>query len=80
ETRAHLGALEPEKLSWSWTHPDARMDRLAHDVFAAVEAGATFAGVRALAEAAAARPARVEPIVHKTVRGRPPRLSESWFC
>jgi hypothetical protein len=56
------------------------MDRLARDVFAAVEKGATFAEVRALAEAAAQRPAPVEPITHKTVRGRPPRLSESWFC
>ena len=80
ETQPHLGALEPEKLSWAWTHPDPRMDRLAHDVFAAVEGGADFAGVRALAEAAAARPARRDPIVHKAVRGRPPRLSESWFC
>ncbi|HXU69436.1 MAG TPA: CUAEP/CCAEP-tail radical SAM protein [Polyangia bacterium] len=80
ETRPHLGALEPEKLSYAWTHPDPRMDRLAHDVFAAVEGGATFADVRALAEAAAARPPTREPIVHKTVRGRPPRLSESWFC
>ncbi len=80
ETRPHLGALEPEKLSYAWTHPDARMDLLAHEVFAAVEAGASFADVRALAEAAASRPPRVDPIVHKTVRGRPPRLSESWFC
>ena len=56
------------------------MDRLAHEVFAAVERGATFADVRALAEAAAARPPSREPIVHRTVRGRPPRLSESWFC
>ncbi|MGZ3425547.1 MAG: CUAEP/CCAEP-tail radical SAM (seleno)protein, partial [Polyangia bacterium] len=63
-----------------WTHPDPRMDRLAHDVFAAVEKGASFEGVRALAEAAAQRPPSSEPIVHKTVRGRPPRLSESWFC
>jgi radical SAM superfamily enzyme YgiQ (UPF0313 family) len=80
DTRPHLGALEPAKLSYAWTHPDARMDRLARDVFAAVEKGATFAEVRALAEAAAQRPAPVEPITHKTVRGRPPRLSESWFC
>ncbi len=80
ETQPHLGALEPARLSYAWTHPDARMDRLAHDVFAAVEAGASFAAVRALAEAAAQRPPSAEPIVHKTVRGRPPRLSESWFC
>jgi radical SAM superfamily enzyme YgiQ (UPF0313 family) len=80
ETRPHLGALEPARLSYAWTHPDARMDRLAHEVFAAVEKGATFADVRALAEAVAARPPATEPIVHATVRGRPPRLSESWFC
>jgi radical SAM superfamily enzyme YgiQ (UPF0313 family) len=80
DTKPHLGALESEKLSYAWTHPDARMDRLAHDVFAAVEKGATFADVRALAEAAAQRHTPAEPIVHKTVRGRPPRLSESWFC
>lgn len=81
ELTPHLGALEPEKLSYAWTHPDARMDRLAHDVFCAVDAGAGFADVRALAEAAAARPSAARPpIVHATVRGRPPRLSESWFC
>jgi radical SAM superfamily enzyme YgiQ (UPF0313 family) len=81
ETRPHLGALEPEKLSYAWSHPDARMDRLAHDVFAAVEKGATFGDVRALAEAAASRPPSARATVeHKTVRGRPPRLSESWFC
>ncbi|MCU1278701.1 MAG: radical domain protein [bacterium] len=80
DTAPYVGALEPAKLSHAWTHPDPRMDRLAHDVFAAVEKGATFAGVRALAEAAAQRPPATEPIVHKTVRGRPPRLSESWFC
>ncbi|HEX8950608.1 MAG TPA: radical SAM protein, partial [Polyangia bacterium] len=83
ETLPHLGALEPAKLSYAWTHPDPRMDRLAHEVFAAVEGGATFADVRALAEAAASRSphaARTAPLEHKTVRGRPPRLSESWFC
>ena len=80
ETQAVLGALEPETLSWSWTHPDARMDLLAHDVFRAVSDGALFADVRALAEAAAARPPRGAPVAHRRVRGRPPRLSESWFC
>jgi radical SAM superfamily enzyme YgiQ (UPF0313 family) len=76
EMQPHLGALEPEKLTFAWTHPDPAMDRLQRDVFAAVEKGATFADVRALA----AVPAPKEPLVHKRVRGRPPRLSESWFC
>ncbi len=81
EMQAVLGPLEPEKLSYAWTHPDPRMDRLAHDVFSAVAEGAHFADVRALARAAAALPQlSTTAIVHKRVRGRPPRLSESWFC
>lgn len=80
ETQAVLGALVPERLSYEWTHPDPRMDRLARDVFAAVEKGATFADIRALAEAAAQRPPSVAPVLERRVRGRPPRLSESWFC
>ena len=80
ETQAVLGPLEPEKLSYAWTHPDPRMDRLAHDVFEAVERGGAFAEVRRLAEAAARRPPTAAPVEHRRVRGRPPRLSESWFC
>src|SRR5206468_3725615 len=56
ETQAVLGPLEPEKLSYAWCHPDPRMDRLAHDVFAIVADGGGFDEVRGLARAAAARP------------------------
>jgi radical SAM superfamily enzyme YgiQ (UPF0313 family) len=80
ETQAVLGALEREKLSYRWTHPDARMDRLAHDVFLAVADGAKFADVRALAFAAADQPLPAAPLEHRTVRGRAPHLSEAWFC
>jgi len=81
EMKEHLGALDQASFSYVWAHPDPRMDRLAHDVFGAVEKGATFAEVRALAEAAARRPpSAAGPIEHRRVRGRPPRLSESWFC
>jgi radical SAM superfamily enzyme YgiQ (UPF0313 family) len=81
ETQAVLGPLEPEKLSYAWTHPDGRMDRLAHDVFAAVADGGGFAEVRALARAATATPsAPAASVAHQRVRGRPPRLSEAWFC
>ena len=76
EMQPHLGALEPERLTYAWTHPDPAMDRLQREVFAAVEKGATFADVRALAGA----PLPAAPVVAKRVRGRPPRLSESWFC
>jgi radical SAM superfamily enzyme YgiQ (UPF0313 family) len=81
ETQAVLGALEPEKLSYAWTHPDRRMDQLAHDVYAAVAEGAVFADVQRLARAAAGHsPLPAVPVEHGRVRGRPPRLSESWFC
>jgi hypothetical protein len=80
ETQAVLGPLEPERLSHAWRHPDPRMDRLAHDVLVAVEGGADFAAVRALAEAAAEKPPAPRPVENKRVRGRPPKLSEAWFC
>jgi radical SAM superfamily enzyme YgiQ (UPF0313 family) len=82
ETQSVLGPLEPAKLSYVWRHPDARMDRLAHDVYVAVESGAEFSDVRALAYAAAAREVPPPPVEHeaKRVRARPPHLSESWFC
>jgi radical SAM superfamily enzyme YgiQ (UPF0313 family) len=76
QMKPHLGALQPEKLTYAWTHPDAAMDRLQADVFAAVEKGASFADVRTIA---AAPPPRA-PTATRRVRGRPPRLSESWFC
>jgi hypothetical protein len=77
-----VAPLVTEKLSYEWRHPDPRMDRLACDVFAAVENGADFAAVRALAEAAAGAPMRSTGalVPHRRVRGRAPKLSESWFC
>ncbi len=71
--RPHLGPLVPEAFYYKWTHPDPRMDELHRAVSAAVEQaardaedpGATFYRVRELAETAA---------------GRPPRLTEAWFC
>ena len=66
-----LGALDEQALSYRWTHPDPRMDRLEADVSALVEAAtaageapvATFGRIHRLA-AAAAGVAR---------RGAPPR-------
>jgi radical SAM superfamily enzyme YgiQ (UPF0313 family) len=87
--RPHLGPLEEATLSYRWTHPDPRMDRLqaetAQAVAQAVERGndapAIFDRVRALAAAAAGAepPAPVTAAMGK-VRKRPPRLSEAWFC
>jgi radical SAM superfamily enzyme YgiQ (UPF0313 family) len=87
--RPHLGPLEEATLSYRWTHPDPRMDRLqaetAELVAQAVErkadAPAIFDHVRALA-AAAAGVAPPAPVAERLSPGRrrPPRLTEAWFC
>ena len=87
--RPHLGPLEQETLSYRWTHPDPRMDRLQAETAAVVaqavevkaDAPAIFDRVRAMAAAAAgaAAPMRVAPGMAKG-RKRPPRLTEAWFC
>jgi hypothetical protein len=86
ELAPHLGALDQERLSFAWTHPDPRMDRLQATVAALVEeaarraepAPATFARIHALAAAAAGRVALTGAPAKP--RAAPPRLSESWFC
>ena len=87
--RAHLGPLEQETLSYRWSHPDPRMDRLqaetAHAVAQAVEAKeeapAIFDRVRGLTAAAAGAPAPVAVAAGLGPgRRRPPRLTEAWFC
>jgi radical SAM superfamily enzyme YgiQ (UPF0313 family) len=90
ETRAVLGALEPDRLTYAWTHPDPRMDALQKSVLATVEAAArddedprdTFARVKSLAWQAAGRPplALPPPAPSKPPKVRAPRLAEAWFC
>jgi radical SAM superfamily enzyme YgiQ (UPF0313 family) len=86
----HLGPLEPDTLTYRWTHPDPRMDALqaavAAEVGRAAEAGEDAAGafdrVRALADAAAGVTAARGPAASRLApdRRRPPRLTEAWFC
>jgi radical SAM superfamily enzyme YgiQ (UPF0313 family) len=84
-----LGDLEQETLSYRWSHPDPRMDRLQEAVTAMVaeaaesgeEARVTFDRVRRLADESAGvepRPATAGRLA--TGRPRPPRLTEAWFC
>ncbi len=75
----HLGALDPSGLTYRWTHPDPRMDRLQKEATARVESGARDGNtnqdvLRSLAE-----------LVNLTVppeigRAKTPRLTEAWFC
>jgi hypothetical protein len=86
--RAHLGAPVEGRFHHAWTHPDPRMDALQARVEALVaeaadrrvDAAATFARVRALADEAAGRPARPSPAAPDPLRARPPRITEPWFC
>jgi radical SAM superfamily enzyme YgiQ (UPF0313 family) len=86
EITPHLIGLDEQGLTHRWRHPDARMDSLAAQVMALVEASthdgesphATFARIHALAAGLAGEAA--PPVSLKRRRPPPPRLSEPWFC
>ena len=79
EMTPHLGRLDADRFTWTWTHPDPEMDRL-HDacteiVEEAARAATPHDEVFARLAAAAGADFPGAP------RRRPaPRLSEPWFC
>jgi radical SAM superfamily enzyme YgiQ (UPF0313 family) len=83
EMKEHLGPLNQAAFSYTWVHPDPRMDRLQKEVSALVEkdvhAGTdpavTFHRVWALASGRKPCAISLAPD-----RERAPRLSEPWFC
>jgi radical SAM superfamily enzyme YgiQ (UPF0313 family) len=87
--REHMGELDRTALTWRWSHPDPRMDRLQAQVADLVEeaatrgeaAAATHERVRHAAESLAGR---IEPTARRPAplrpRRRSPRLTEPWFC
>lgn len=84
EMRPHLGGLDAGRFTYEWSHPDPRMDRLQKHLSGLVEKAAlddedprlTFH--RIVARAEGHRLPTHQPIVHD--KGRPPRLTEPWFC
>ena len=85
----HRGPLDSRRFTWTWRHPDPRMDRLQAEVAALVEsavggdldARATFWRVGVAARRAAGAPiASAPPPPAALAKGRPPRLTEPWFC
>ena len=88
--RPYLGALDAPGLSFRWTHPDPRMDRLQREVSALVAGGAraaehpahTFQRIRVLAARHAGRPTPGHTHFRAPPPERPiaPRLTEPWFC
>ena len=83
----YLGALEPDLFSYTWTHPDPRMDALADRVNAYVaeaaeraeDAADTLAHVGALADELSGTTSRARRAL-PVERRRAPRLTEPWFC
>jgi hypothetical protein len=91
--RAHLGAFDPDTLTYRWTHPDPRVDALQRDVMARVGTRLTadrrelFAEIRTLAHERAALPypslrsgsgqADTRPA---RARATVPYLNEPWYC
>jgi radical SAM superfamily enzyme YgiQ (UPF0313 family) len=83
-----LGAFDADRLSYSWQHPDVRMDRLqqalsqliAEGVQRGADAGALFATVWATAAAVAGLPAPPRAEERQAPAALAPRLTEPWFC
>lgn len=72
-----LGEFDEDGLTWTWRHPEERMDRLQGEIAALAEAGGEFREIkRAACErlGAAAWPDRAAPHLHA------PGLTEDWFC
>jgi radical SAM superfamily enzyme YgiQ (UPF0313 family) len=90
--QGRLGAFEPERLSFSWTNPDPRVDALQAEIAAIVESAAStddgagrpspvvaFARVKRAALAAlTGRDSEVAVDVQH--RAHVPGLTEAWFC
>ena len=84
EMKPHLGPLNQASFSYTWTHPDPRMDRLQKelnalvekDVHAGTDPAITFDRVWSVAAGRKAGASFSIP----AERDRAPRLSEPWFC
>jgi hypothetical protein len=82
--KPHLTGLDAGRFTWTWRHPDPRVDALQIESAALVETAArearsdeeTFAAL-AVAAGSSATPAAVDPAAK---RRRAPRLTEPWFC
>jgi radical SAM superfamily enzyme YgiQ (UPF0313 family) len=82
----YRGDWDEERMTWSWSHPDSRMDSLQREVMGIVEAapqrsesaGTTVMAIRRAAYRAAGRPLPAE--IPRNQIEHVPRLSEPWFC
>ena len=87
DTATWIGPLDPDALSYEWTHPDPRMEALQREIGRLAEAGdacqqdpaETFEAIWIAAHRAAGIDPDLIPAA-KVHRPKPPRLTESWFC
>jgi radical SAM superfamily enzyme YgiQ (UPF0313 family) len=88
ELEPHLGSYDPDRLTWTWTAADSRVDRIQARLTRLVEErtrqGAspveTFLDVNAVVVEAGGRTTRLPDAVPAgSTEGRP-RLTEPWFC
>jgi radical SAM superfamily enzyme YgiQ (UPF0313 family) len=80
-----LGPLIEDSFSYSWTHPDLRMDALQRQVSDLVELSAAAGEDAAetfdkICNLTMALTGEVIPKPRRSEITRPPRLTESWFC
>lgn len=93
EMRAHIGAFDPDTLTYRWAHPDPRVDELQRDVMALVGTRLTsdrsplFDEVRRIAHerAGLTDPSRQPGSGHADTRpararATVPYLNEPWYC
>jgi len=86
--KPYLGPLVQESFTYTWIHPDPRMDRLQRDVTEVVEKAVashqdphiTFHQIRLLTDVALGKTTKRPSPKFNPLRTRPPRLTESWFC
>jgi radical SAM superfamily enzyme YgiQ (UPF0313 family) len=90
EMTPHLGSYDPDRLGWTWTHPDPSVDHLQEELAALVEARVDQDGAETFREIDGLIRHRSE---HSTARSSPAgaissgprpehraRLTEPWFC
>ncbi|HEX4244113.1 MAG TPA: CUAEP/CCAEP-tail radical SAM protein [Acidimicrobiales bacterium] len=86
----HLGPYDPDRLGWTWAHPDPSIDRLQQELAILVEARAdqdgaeTFREIDGLIRDRSSRSGHRSSPMGAVSSGPPPaqraRLTEPWFC
>jgi hypothetical protein len=84
----HLGHYDPERLGWTWSHPDPMVDRLQQELASLVEArvgqgtSVTFGEIDTLIRSRATHRAATPShgAVSKGAGGARAHLTEPWFC